>query len=209
MAHDEERQRKSRVVVETPNARREEYVTQTRRVPERQGFSTGVVATVALAAVAITALVVFLFMNMGSDATDTNVNISAATVPTPIPTVPTPYPTVPTPLPAMTQPPTVIVQQPPVTTEPAPVIITQPPTTTAPAPAASSPPTDADFESRINKAILDDAQLGALGISVTVVNGRATLTGTVATDDLKARAARVASTIRGVRVDNRIVVETP
>src|ERR687894_2972543 len=105
MSYDEERQRKSRVVVETPNARREEYVTQTRRVPERQGFSTGVVATVALAAVAITALVVFLFMNMGSDTTDnTNVTISQATVPTPIPTVPTPFPTVATPLPAMTQP---------------------------------------------------------------------------------------------------------
>lgn len=210
MSYDEERQRKSRVVVETPNARREEYVTQTRRVPERQGFSTGMVATVALAAVAITALVVFLFMNMGSDRTDaTNLNISAATVPTPYPTVPTPYPTVATPLPAMTQPPTVIVQQPPVTTETAPVIITQPPTT-APAPAASAPPTDADFESRINKALLDDAQLGAVGISVTVVNGRATLTGTVASDDLKARAARVASTVRGLRgVDNKIVVETP
>ena len=208
MAHDEERQRKSRVVVETPNARREEYVTQTRRVPDRQGYSTGMVATVALAAVAITALVVFLFMNMGSDRTDTtNVNLTAA-APTPIPTVPTPYPTIPTPLPAMTQPPTVIVQPPPVTTETAPVIITQPPTT-APAPAASAPPTDADFESRINKALLDDAQLGSLGISVTVVNGRATLTGTVASDELKARAARVASTIRGVRVDNKIVVESP
>lgn len=207
MAHDEERQRKSRVVVETPNARREEYYTQTRRVPERQGFSTGMVATVALAAVAITALVVFLFMNMGSDATDTNINVSAA-APTPIPTVPTPYPTIPTPLPAMTQPPTVIVQPPPVTTETAPVVITQP----APAatPAASAPPTDADFESRINKALLDDAQLGSLGISVTVVNGRVTLTGTVASDDLKTRAARVATTVRGVRgVDNKIVVETP
>lgn len=209
MSYDEERQRKSRVVVETPNARREEYYTQTRRVPDRQGYSTGVVATVALAAVAITALVVFLFMNMGSDRTDeTNVNISAATVPTPIPTVPTPYPTVATPLPAMTQPPTVIVQ-PPVTTETAPVVI-QPPTTTAPAATPTAPPSDADLESRVNKAFLDDAQLGSLGITVTIVNGRVTLTGTVDSDGLKNRAARVASTVRGIRgVDNKIVVETP
>lgn len=208
MSYDEERQRKSRVVVETPNARREEYYTQTRRVPERSGYSTGVVATVALAAVAITALVVFLFMNMGSDRTDsTNVNLTAVP-PTPIPTVSTPFPTVPTPLPAMTQPPTVIVQPPPVTTETAPVVITQP-APSAPA-ATPAPPTDADFESRINKALLEDAQLGSLGISVTVVNGRATLTGTVASDDLRNRAARVASTVRGVRgVDNKIVVETP
>ena len=204
MSHDEERQRKSRVVVETPNARREEYYAQTRRVPERQGHSTGVVATVALAAVAITALVVFLFMNMGSDRTDdTNVNISAATVPTPIPTVPTPFPTVATPLPAMTQPPTIIV--PPVTTEPAPVVL--PPATTS-TPAA--PPSDADLESRVNKAFLDDAQLGSLGVTVTVANGRATLTGTVESEALKNRAARVASTVRGVRgVDNKIVVEPP
>ena len=209
MSQDEERQRKSRVVVETPNARREEYYTQTRRVPDRQGYSTGVVATVALAAVAITALVVFLFMNMGSDATDTtNVNISAAAAPTPIPTMPTPYPTVATPLPAMTQPPTVIVQPAPVTTEPAPVVV--PPTTTAATPAPSAPPSDADFESRINKALLDDAQLGSLGITVTVVNGRATLTGTVESEGLKNRAARVASTVRGLRgVDNKIIVEAP
>ena len=207
MAHDEERQRKSRVVVETPNARREEYYAQTRRVPERQGYSTGVVATVALAAVAITALVVFLFMNMGSYATDsTNVNISAATVPTPIPTVPTPFPTIATPLPAMAQPPTVIVQPPPVATEPAPVVVAP----TAAAPAPSAPPSDADFESRINKALLDDAQLGSLGITVTVVNGRATLTGTVESEALKNRAARVVSTVRGVRgVDNKIIVESP
>ena len=212
MSYDEERQRKSRVVVETPNARREEYVTQTRRVPDRQGYSTGVVATVALAAVAITALLVFFLMNSGSDATDTpNVNLSTATVPTPIPTVPTPYPTVATPLPAMTQQPPIIIQQPPTATEQAPVVITQPaPPTAAPAatPAASGPPTDSDLESRINKAMLDDAQLGSLGVSVTVVNGRVTLTGTVASEDLKNRAARVAQTVRGLSgVDNKIVVE--
>jgi hypothetical protein len=211
MAHDEERQRKSRVVVETPNTRREEYVTQTRRVPDRQGFSTGVVATVALAAVAITALLVFFLMNSGSDATDTtNVNLSTATVPTPIPTVPTPYPTVATPLPAMTQQPPIIIQQQPAATEQAPVIITQPAPETAPAatPAANAPPTDSDLESRINKAMLDDAQLGSLGVSVTVVNGRVTLTGTVVSEDLKNRAARVAQTVRGLRgVDNKIVVE--
>jgi hypothetical protein len=202
MSYDEERQRKSRVVVETPNARREEYYTQTRRVPDRQGYSTGVVATVALAAVAITALVVFLFMNMGSDRTDdTNVNISAATAATPIPTVPTPYPTVATPLPAITQPPTVIVQP----AETAPVVV-------PPAPTAATPegPTDSDIESGINKAMLADPQLGSLGVTVTVANGRATLTGTVESEGLKNRAARVASTVRGVRgVDNKIVVEAP
>ena len=146
-------------------------------------------------------------MNMGSDRTDaTNVNISAATVPTPIPTIPTPFPTMATPLPAMTQPPTVIVPA-PVVTEAAPVVV---PNTAPPTPAASAPPSDADLESRVNKAFLDDAQLGSLGVTVTVSNGRATLTGTVESEALKNRAARVASTVRGVRgVDNKIVVEPP
>ncbi len=89
MSYDEERQRRSRVVVETPSARREEYVTQTRRVPpERGGYSTGVVAAVALTAIALTALVVFFMMNRGTDATQTNVNVTTAA--TPLPTQPTP-----------------------------------------------------------------------------------------------------------------------
>jgi len=204
MANDEERQRKSRVVVETPTTRREEVYTQTRHVPDREGYSTGLVATVALAAVAITALLVFFMMNNGSDATETNVNISTATVPTPLPTVPTPYPTVPTPLPMQQQqPPTIIVQPPATTTQPAPVIVSPP----APA-QPSAAMNDADVESRINRALLDDSQLGSLGVNVTVSGGRVTLTGTVNSDDLKARAARVANTIRGVRaIDNKIVVE--
>ena len=207
MSQDEERQRKSRVVVETPNTRREEIYTQTRRVPpERQGFSTGVVATVALAAVAITALLVFFLMNSGSDATETNVNISAATVPTPIPTVPTPFPTIPTPLPAMTQQPPTIIVQPPTATQPAPVVVSPPATSASPSAAL----VDADVESRINKALLDDSQLGSAGVSVTVINGRVTLTGSVNSEELKARAERVANTVRGVRgVDNKIVVDTP
>ena len=35
MSYDEEQQKRSRVVVETPNARREEYYARTSRAPER------------------------------------------------------------------------------------------------------------------------------------------------------------------------------
>ncbi len=60
MSYDEEQHRRSRVVVETPTARREVVQQQTVRYPERRAHSTGMVVTVALVAIAATAIV-FLF----------------------------------------------------------------------------------------------------------------------------------------------------
>jgi hypothetical protein len=205
MSYDEEQQRKSRVVIDTPTARREEYVTQTRRTPpDRGGYSTGVVAAVALTAIALTALLVFFFMNSGSDATQTNVNV-ATTAATPLPTQPTPIViTQPTPMPQQQQP--IIVQAPPQTTQAPPVIITQP----APSTATSAPPVadDSAIESRVNKAFNDDADLSALGITVTVINGKATLNGIVKTADQKSHAEQLARAARGVKsVENKIIVE--
>jgi hypothetical protein len=202
MSYDEEQQRRSRVVVETPTARREEYSVRTTRVPDRDGYSTGVIAAVALVAIAATALIMFFLMNRG-DATNTNVNVTAAA--TPLPTVPTPYPTPPPAvvMPPMQQAPPIIVQQPPPTTT-APVVVTAPPpTTTAPA-----PPDDAGIETKVNKALTDDPDLGSANITVTVINGSATLIGSVKTPDLKARAERLAHAVKGVKaVDNKIMVE--
>jgi hypothetical protein len=205
MSYDEEQQRKSRVVIDTPTARREEYVTQTRRTPpDRGGYSTGVVAAVALTAIALTALLVFFFMNSGSDATQTNVNVATAAA-TPLPTQPTPIViTQPTPMPQQQQP--IIVQAPPQTTQAPPVIITQP----APSTATSAPPVadDSAIESRVNKAFNDDADLSALGITVTVINGKATLNGIVKTADQKSHAEQLARAARGVKsVENKIIVE--
>ncbi|HEV2800491.1 MAG TPA: BON domain-containing protein [Pyrinomonadaceae bacterium] len=207
MAHDEEQQRRSRVVVETPTARREEVYTRTTRGYDRDdrgGFSTATVAIVALVAIAATALIFFFWMNSGTDATNTNVNIATAP--------PTPLPTAPTPLvvqqPIQQQPPPVIIQQP---AQPAPVIIDQPaPATSAPpaaAPPANTGADDATLESRINKSYTDDPDLA--GIAVTVVGGKATLIGSVKSQALKDRAERLASAVRGVRnVDNKLMVET-
>jgi hypothetical protein len=210
MSHDEEQQRRSRVVVETPTARREEVYTRTTRGhdPDRGGFSTATVAIVALVAIAATALIVFIWMNSGTDATNTNVNIATAP-PTPLPTVPTPLPTMPQ---QPVQQPPIIVQQ-PATTQPAPVIIEQPaPATSAPvvttAPPANTGADDATLESRINKSYTDDPDL--VGITVTVVGGKATLIGSVRSQALKDRAERLANAVRGVRnVDNKLTVETP
>ena len=204
MSQDEERQRRSRVVVETPTARREEYVTQTRRVPgDRGGYSTGVVAAVALTAIALTALLVFFFMNSGTDATETNVNVATAAA-TPIPTVPTPIVLQQaTPLPQ--QP--IIIQQPPAATQPAPVIVAPPAGSTS-APATNPANDDSAIESRVNTALNDDASLASLGITVTVIEGKAMLNGLVKTAEVKAHAEQVAKAVRGVRsVDNKIIIE--
>jgi hypothetical protein len=221
MSYDEEQQKRSRVVIETPAARRE--VVEQRTVvrqpapgyyppPERRGYSTGVLATVALLAIAATAII-FLFLTNSRDDSATEVNINARTAAA---TQPTPFAQAPvivqTPLP---QPTPIIIQQAPQTV-PAPVIIQAPPTTdpaTAAPPAASAPPAappandDATLQTKIDKAFADDPSVSTAVIDATVVNGRVRLSGTVNSDAVKQRAERLAYAVKGVLgVDNKIVV---
>jgi osmotically-inducible protein OsmY len=108
-------------------------------------------------------------------------------------------------------PPPIIVQQ-PAQTQPAPVIIEQPaPATSAPgvttAPPANTGADDATIESRINKSYTEDPDL--VGITVTVVGGKATLIGTVKSQAHKVRAERLAGAVRGVsNVDNKLTIES-
>jgi hypothetical protein len=213
MSFDEEQTRRSRVVVKTPDARRETVHTRTTHHPaERPGYSIGVVVAVALTAIAATAII-FLFLSNPSDgSTETNVNIRAGAAAEPTPFVQTPVivqtpMTMPTPFP--TQPPTTIVPAPvivapPVATDP---VVTTPPAA-APAPTpATAPVDDATLESRINRAYGEDTELARANVDLRVVNGRAILMGTVATDVLKQRAERLAYAVKGVRsVDNKITV---
>lgn len=214
MSYDEEQTRRSRVVVETPNERREVVQHQTVRYPEeRRGFSTGVVVTVALLAIAATAIIFLFLTNSRDDSSQVNVNMRTATQPTPMtqaPVVVTQPPVQPTPI--------IITQAPPVTTQPAPVIIQQapPPSTTTTAPPASTGSTgstassavdDSALRQKIDKALENDTELSAAGIIATVTDGRATLTGTVNSDSLKRKAERLAYGIKGVTgVDNQITV---
>ncbi|MCA1643880.1 MAG: BON domain-containing protein, partial [Acidobacteria bacterium] len=154
-------------------------------------------------AIALTALLVFFFMNSGTDATETNVNV--ATAATPIPTVPTPIVLQQaTPLPQ--QP--IIIQQPPAaTTQTAPIIVSPPAGTTS-APATNPANDDSAIESRVNKALNDDTEVSSLGITVTVSGGKAMLNGLVKTPEQKARAEQTAKAVRGVKsVDNKIIIE--
>lgn len=211
MSYDEEQHKRSRVVIETPNARREVVEQQTVRYPppERRGYSTGVLATVALLAIAATAII-FLFLTNSRDDAATEVNVNARTAAA---TQPTPFAQPPvivqTPLP---QPTPIIIQQAPQTV-PAPIIVQAPPTTDtttpAAAPAATAPPAtdDATLQTKIEKAFADDPSVSAVVIDATVVNGRVRLSGTVNSEAIKQRAERLAYDIKGVHgVDNKIVV---
>ena len=221
MSYDEEQQKRSRVVIETPTARREVIEQRTVRQPapgyyppERRGYSAGILATVALLAIAATSII-FLFLTNSRDDSSTEVNINARTAAA---TQPTPFAQAPvivqTPLP---QPTPIIIQQAPPTTVPAPVIIqapppgtttAAPPTTTAP-PASAAPPAndDATLQTKIDKAFADDPTVSTAVIDATVVNGRVRLSGTVNSDAVKQRAERLAYAVKGVLgVDNKITV---
>ena len=202
MSYDEQQQRRSRVVVETPAARREVVETQVSRVPERRGMSGGAVAALVIGAVALVTIL-FLFLINRQD--ETNANVRVATAPTPLQQ----QPPVIVQQPAAQQPP-VIIQQPPTTTA-APIVVTPPSTSTSSSSTttttAPSGTDDATVQINVDKKLTDDTTLGSLGIIATVVEGKVTLTGTVNSEDLKSRAARLVKSIKGVKtVDNQITV---
>jgi hyperosmotically inducible protein len=166
------------------------------------------VAAVAMAAIAATALIFLFLMNRSDDTANTNVSISTQPTPAAQSTIIVQQPA--------TQPTPIIIQQAPPTTmvQPAPVVITQPPaatspTTTTSAPsAATSVPDDATLQSSIDKEFQNDADISITDVTATMLDGKATLIGTVKSQDLKRRAEKLAYKIKGVRsVDNKIVVE--
>jgi BON domain-containing protein len=196
MAYDDEQTRKSRVVVETPTARREVVRTETARVPERNGISGGLVAALVIGAVALVT-VLFLFLMSRQTEDTTNANVTVASQPTPLPqeTIVQAVPQ---------QQPPIIIQQPAPVTQPAPIIVSPP------APSGESRPSgpdDATIQSNIQKRFSDDQTLSSLGLTAMVIDGKVTLTGTVKTEALKRQIERLVKEVRGVRgVDNQILV---
>ena len=88
--------------------------------------------------------------------------------------------------------------------EPAPQAAPAAPAPAVQAPASANPNTQ--LAERVKKA-LEGASVQAAGVDVTASSGVVTLFGTVPTNEEKARAARVAAKVEGVKsVDNRIVV---
>ena len=202
MAYDEEQQKRSRVVIETPTARREVVQTVSARAPERRGVSTGVVAALVIGTVALVTLLFLFILNRQNSGTEVNANVQTAE--RPVQQQPVIIQQQPTPLPQTP----IIIQQPATTTAQPPVIIEQPaPVTTAPATTTSNGADDSAIQSAIDKKMAEDATLSTVGVTVTVIDGKVTLIGTVDTSALKNQVERLVKTVKGVRtVDNQIIV---
>lgn len=204
MAYDEAHHKRSRVVVETPAARREVVETRTAyAAPERRGVSTGVVAIVAIAAVVLTAIVAWaLTRPAATDEVNANVRVAAAQ-PTPVVvTVPVPQ----------QQP--VVMPAPATTTTTTQPVIVPVPSTTSTSTSSSTTETkasgtdDETVRSNIEKRFAEDPKVAALGIVISVIDGKVTLVGAVDSRETKDRVERLAR-VKGVKsVDNQIIVSS-
>lgn len=196
MSYDEEQARRSRVVVETPNERREVVQSHAVRTPDRSGISAGMVGVLVVVAIALITMLVLFWMS-SQPTTDTNSTI-AATQPT--------QPTTVVQQPAQ-QPPVIIQQPAPATTQPAPIVVT-PPAGGATAPSETqSANNDSAIQSAIDKHLNDDSTFSSLGITATVLDGKVTLLGTVKTQQLKNDIEHMVRQVKGVKsVDNQITV---
>ncbi|HJP90965.1 MAG TPA: BON domain-containing protein [Pyrinomonadaceae bacterium] len=193
MAYDEEQARKSRVVVETPNERREVVHSQSVRNPEGNGISAGMVGVLVVVAIALITMLVLFWMS-NQQAAD-NANMAAQQQPTVIQQ------------PAPAQQPPVIIQQPAPATQPAPIVVTPPaggPVSTAPAESVNI---DSTIQAAVDKRLTDDPDLSTLGVTASVLNAKVTLLGTVKTEALKSQVEKVVRQVKGVKaVDNQITV---
>ena len=193
MAYDEEEARRSRVVVETPNERRE--VVHTQSVRDNSGISAGMVGVLVVVAIALITMLVLFWMN-SQPTTDETAALNTQQPPTVIQQ------------PAPAQQPPVIIQQPAApATQPAPIIVTPP------AGGSTSPATtesvnmDSTIQTAIDKRLTEDPAFSSLGITASVINGKVMLIGTVKTESVKADVERMVKQIKGVKeVDNQIIV---
>lgn len=191
MAYDEEQARKSRVVVETPNERRE--VVHTQSVRDNGGISAGMVGVLVVVAIALITMLV-LFWISSQPATD-NANVAATQPPTTIVQQPAPV-----------QQPPVIVQQPAPATQPAPIVVT-PPAGGTTAPPAESVNMDSTIQAAVDKKMSDDPDISTLGITASVLDGKVTLLGTVKTEAMKTQVEKLVKQVKGVKsVDNQLMV---
>jgi hypothetical protein len=182
MAFDDRGTTRSRVVIQTPTARRKFTNTE---YDEDGGPSTVVFAVIVILAVAVAGLLgVMLYQQMNSN------RMTAEDQPTQQLTTQQP----------------VIVQQPaPAAQQPA--IIVNPPASTAPGREAAKTVDDSIIQSTIEQKLRADATLSALDVTSSVVNGKVLLVGKVKTDQLKQQVEKSVLAIKGVTaVDNQIIV---
>ncbi|HET7114813.1 MAG TPA: BON domain-containing protein [Pyrinomonadaceae bacterium] len=193
MAYDEEEARRSRVVVETPNERREVVHSQT--VRDNSGISAGMVGVLVVVAIALITMLVLFWMS-SQPTTDETAALPTQQQPTVIQQ------------PAPAQQPPVIIQQPAApATQPAPIIVTAPAGGSTGSGTTESVNIDSTIQAAIDKRLTEDPAFSSLGITASVINAKVMLIGTVKTEGLKADIERMVKQVRGVKeVDNQIIV---
>ena len=193
MAYQDEHGERRRIVVETPNERREVVHSEQVRHPQRSGVSGATLAAVVIAVIALAAVMILFVLNRQDTM---NNNATAQQPPQTIIQQPAQQPV---------QQPPIVVQEPAPATQPAPVIVNNPP----PAGGSTSGRVsdDSTIQTAIDKKLSDDPSLGSLGITAVVLNGKVTLTGLVKTESQKAQVERTVRSVKGVKsIDNQISV---
>ena len=183
------------VVVNSPGQRSEVLTERTQSGPRESRLSAGTIALIAVIAISVAAVVIFLVINRNeNEAANRNANLEAASQ-------------------TNSHQPTTIVQQP---AQPAPVIIQQPaggqqPPVIIQQPAQPGPREntsandDAAMQDIATKKLIEDPNM--TGVVMTITDARVVLTGTVSTAATKAKAEQIVKAVRGVKsVDNQIVV---
>ena len=200
MAYQEQQAEHKRIVIDTPNSRREVSSSETVRYPERNGVSSAALATIVVGVVVVAAIIILFVMNQQQQ--NANANVAQAQPPTTIVQQPAQQP----------QQPPIVVQQPAPATQPAPVIIngqSAPATTAGGSATTRTGPDDGAIQNTIDKRLNDDPTFSQLGVTASVVGGKVTLMGTVKTEALKKQVERAVRDLKGVKsVDNQIIVSS-
>jgi uncharacterized integral membrane protein len=192
MAYQEQQAESRRVVVETPNARREVVHSEEVRYPDRTGVSGAALAAIVVGVIALATIIILFVMNQQHN--DANANVAQNQPPTTIVQQPA-------------QQPPVVVQQPAPATQPAPVIINSQPAPVTAGSTTSSATDDTAVQTAVDKKLNDDPVLSTLGVTATVLDSKVTLMGTVKSEELKARVERAVRNVKGVKsVDNQLTV---
>ena len=106
--------------------------------------------------------------------------------------------------PTQQQPPIIVTPQTQPSTIPVPVPVPAP---SQPAPSTVTP-TNTQLEVQVNSKFLDDQDLRKHPLDVKVIGGTAVLSGSLPSNELKARAEELARTVQGVKsVMNSIIVK--
>ena len=179
------------LVVNSPGQRSEVLTERTETGPREPRLSAGTVALIAVIAIAVTGVVLYLVANRNAnEAANRNANLEVASQ-------------------ANSHQPATILQQP--VPQPAPVIIQQPaggqqaPVIIQQPNQRDSVSDDANMQEVATRRLAEETDMKA--VSITVTDARAVLTGTANSAATRARAEQLVKAVRGVKsVDNQIVV---